>query len=140
MTFEDLRKSKVSVSDTLELKHGSIKHAVKTDSIGKNKHWSANELYHHLRLLEALVPRIVSRYVESWSLFSKCINQNEAAARMWINAFFFRITSMSPKNLKITLSVEHSVVPVIKGSTSFAYLIAILTSKTCAGEAKFSFA
>ena len=63
--------------------------------------------------------------------------QNEAATRLWINAFFFRVATMSQGNSKIILSVEQKVLPVAMSSTSLPSLAgfvdykAILTTKAC---------
>ncbi|KAF9444554.1 hypothetical protein P691DRAFT_807185 [Macrolepiota fuliginosa MF-IS2] len=46
------------------------------DSLGKDRLWSADRLYERLQFLEGLVPR-----------------KNEAAARLWINAFFYRVAT-----------------------------------------------
>ena len=59
--------------------------------------------------------------------------------RLWINAFFFRVASMSPGNSKMVLIVKHNVRPDTDLSHSFYGFVdstAILTSKAHASEAK----
>jgi hypothetical protein len=47
------------------------------------------------------------------------MNQNEAAARLWINAFFFRVAVMLSGTSKFVLAVEPSLLPVPVDSNSF---------------------
>ncbi len=47
----------------------------------------------------------------SWpyQLTTRLSLQNEAAARLWINAFFYRVASMTPNGKKMVLSVEQGI-------------------------------
>ena len=47
------------------------------------------------------------------------MNQNEAATRLWINAFFFRVAAMLSGSSKFVLTVEPNVLPVAVDSNSF---------------------
>ena len=42
-------------------------------------------------------------------LLSRWTYQNEAAARAWIDAFFFRVSAMVPPNEMMVLSVEQQI-------------------------------
>jgi len=120
MADEHLENLNISESDVLKLKPNCTLYAAETDSIGEDDHWSANGLYRHLCMLEGLVPQT-----------------NEAAARLWINAFFFRVASLLPgsSNSKIVLNIEQNVLPVARDPTIFSFLFgfvnftAILTTE-----------
>lgn len=56
--------------------------------------------------------------VESEEPFLK-VNQNEAAIRLWINAFFYRVAPMGPSSSKFILRVEQNVQPVGPDSVNF---------------------
>ena len=60
MADEHLENLNISESDILKLKPNCTSHAAETHSIGEDDHWSANGLYHHLCMLEGLVPDTVS--------------------------------------------------------------------------------
>ncbi|KAF8909241.1 hypothetical protein CPB84DRAFT_1812999 [Gymnopilus junonius] len=75
LTGQHLEKWDISRTQILQLKLDAISRAL----------WSADTLYRHLHMLEGLVPQ-----------------KNEAAARLWINAFF-------TANSSTVLSVEQTV-------------------------------
>ncbi|CAA7270463.1 unnamed protein product [Cyclocybe aegerita] len=87
--LEDL---KIQFSGTLALKGDAPGRGALTDNLGTDKLWSATTLLAHLRFLEELVPRC-----------------NVAATRLWINAFFYRVSAMIPEHLKMALSIEQVV-------------------------------
>ena len=140
MAEEHLEKLNISSSGELKLKHESRSRAVATDSVGEGEHWSSDGLYRHLCVLEGLVPRKVSMLdVESEESFIKACRQNEAAARLWIESFFYRVAFMSPRASKLVLNIEHNVPPIPSSPLSrnslsgFVDFTAILTS---AGHAR----
>ncbi|KAF8881397.1 hypothetical protein CPB84DRAFT_1817259 [Gymnopilus junonius] len=92
LSFEHLRKTEFSGPDFLELKPDAITRAIGTDSIGEDELWSSKGLFRHLCTLEELVPRT-----------------NEAANRLWIDAFFYRVSTMMPSGLKMVLYPERTV-------------------------------
>ena len=47
------------------------------------------------------------------------IHQNEAASRAWIDAFFFRASTMVPQGKQLVLSLEHSILGVLVKPSSF---------------------
>ena len=52
-------------------------------------------------------------------LLSHWTDQNEAAARAWIDAFFFRVSAMVPPDEMMVLSVEQQIPPTtVKPSSS----------------------
>ncbi|KAG5650126.1 hypothetical protein H0H81_000599 [Sphagnurus paluster] len=121
MWAEHLETLNIYWSGELKLKPESRSRALATDSVVEEELWSADGLYRHLCLLEGIVPR-----------------NNEAAARLWIEAFFFRVASMSPGTSKLVLSVDPNVLPIpsgplsaISGNTLSGHLnfMAILTSE-----------
>ncbi|KAF5325334.1 hypothetical protein D9619_009589 [Psilocybe cf. subviscida] len=70
------------------------------DERGENEHWSANGLFQHLELLERLVSRT-----------------NETAARLWTNAFFYRVAAMLPTEYSMVLNVTQDA-PAVSLSDS----------------------
>ncbi|CAA7270372.1 unnamed protein product [Cyclocybe aegerita] len=92
MTGELLEDLKIQFSGTLALKGDAPGRGALTDNLGNDKLWSATTLLAHLRFLEELVPRC-----------------NVAATRLWINAFFYRVSAMIPEHLKMALSIEQVV-------------------------------
>ncbi|KAF8880207.1 hypothetical protein CPB84DRAFT_1828266 [Gymnopilus junonius] len=76
---QHLEKWDISRTQILQLKLDAISRAVLAVSIGSDELWSADTLYRHLHMLEGLVPQ-----------------KNEAAARLWINAFLYRVAAMTP--------------------------------------------
>ena len=69
---------------------------------------TSENIYHHLNMLENLVPRIVRLYSASCSLSTYTILtllQNEAGTRQWIDAIFFRVSAM----LSGVLNLEHRI-------------------------------
>lgn len=107
MSDEHLDKLKIFYSGELRLKTDSHSRSAKTDSVGEAEDWSADRLYRHLCLLEGLVPRT-----------------NEAATRLWINAFFFRVAFMLSGSSKFVLNVEQNVL------SGFVNFTAISTTET----------
>ncbi|EIN03534.1 hypothetical protein PUNSTDRAFT_139419 [Punctularia strigosozonata HHB-11173 SS5] len=101
MTQDHLDKLGISASGLLELKPNAIPRAVQTDALGADSIWSSDMLCRHLQFLEGLVPRT-----------------NEAAARLWINAFFYRVAVMISSGSKMVLSVEQVVPSVTVSNTS----------------------
>lgn len=66
-------------------------------------------LWHDLQTLQISAAGEYAR-CRFWRTFSKeSIDQNETAKRLWINAFLFRVVSMSLGSPKFVLSVEQSV-------------------------------
>ncbi|KAI0369301.1 hypothetical protein BV20DRAFT_1122184 [Pilatotrama ljubarskyi] len=107
----------VSFSAFLKLKSDVSSHLAEADPLVADGPWSADVLYRHLQFLQGFVP---------------CTN--EAAARMWINAFFYRMACMVPSGSGKVLSVEQgftAVTPsdpslhIVSGSIAWT---AILTS------------
>ncbi|EIN11128.1 hypothetical protein PUNSTDRAFT_65426 [Punctularia strigosozonata HHB-11173 SS5] len=101
MTQDHLDKLGISAFGLLELKPNAIPRAVQTDALGADSLWSSDMLCRHLQFLEGLVPRT-----------------NEAAARLWINAFFYRVAVMISSDSKMVLSVEQVVPSVTVSNTS----------------------
>ncbi|KAF8809038.1 hypothetical protein BYT27DRAFT_7188131 [Phlegmacium glaucopus] len=89
---DDLTKLNIIYGGRLIPKAELDVRAAKSAELGKNEHWSSDGLYRHLCLLKKLVPRA-----------------NEAAARIWIDAFFFRASAMVPDGKQLVLSVEQNV-------------------------------
>ena len=62
------------------------------------------------------------------------MDQNEAAMRLWINAFFFRVAFMLSGSSKFVLNIEQIVLPVPMEPnsvlSSFVNFTAILTTET----------
>ncbi|KAL0958604.1 hypothetical protein HGRIS_013944 [Hohenbuehelia grisea] len=102
ITQDHLDKMGISACGLLELKPEAISRGVKKDVLGADSLWSSDMLCRHLQFLEGLVPR-----------------NNEAAARLWINAFFYRVAVMIPTGANVVLSVEQ-VVPFITVSDTCA--------------------
>ncbi len=78
-------------------------------------------------MLEGLVPNTVS--VLDVQVESRFINdQNETAARLWIDAIFFRVASLlhGSSNSKIVLNVEQNVLPVARDPTIFSFLFGVV--------------
>ncbi|KAF9448650.1 hypothetical protein P691DRAFT_800429 [Macrolepiota fuliginosa MF-IS2] len=73
MTMDHLTKLNFSCSGSLQVKPDAVDGAVEKDTLGKDDLWSADGLY---ETLDGLVPR-----------------RNEAAARLWVNAFFYRVAT-----------------------------------------------
>ncbi|KAJ3552862.1 hypothetical protein NP233_g12777 [Leucocoprinus birnbaumii] len=88
MNEDILEQMNISLSTFLELKKDPAFHPVKTYTPREDGLWSMDMLFRHLRLLNGLVPR-----------------KNEAAARLWINAFFYHVSAMI---LNMVLNVEPS--------------------------------
>ncbi|KAF8323470.1 uncharacterized protein EI90DRAFT_3130339 [Cantharellus anzutake] len=104
LTNDHLSKLNISPAGSLELKPKSVlaELAKKTQVVGKDDIWSSENLYRHLQRLETLVPK-----------------SNEAAARAWIDAFFFRVSAMVPPDEMMVLSVEQQIPPTaVKPSSS----------------------
>ncbi|KAJ2915213.1 hypothetical protein MD484_g5195, partial [Candolleomyces efflorescens] len=79
---------------SLKLKPGSVERAQGLNKLG-NGLWSASYLFQHLTMLEKHVPR-----------------SNEAATRLWIEAFFFRILSVCTATIpRLVLSLEQPIPP-----------------------------
>jgi len=93
------------------LKSDHAERAATTSVLGQDKLWSSLNLYRQLELLETLVPTTVSK---SCYTLLVCLKswQNEACARVWIDAFFFRASAMLPSDKHMVLSMEQ-VVPQI---------------------------
>ncbi|KAF5374621.1 hypothetical protein D9615_008971 [Tricholomella constricta] len=89
--YLDLEEMGIFFSGLLDLKPDAISRGVKTDSLGADSLWSSDMLYRHLQFLKGLVPQ-----------------GNEAAARLWINAFLYRVAFMIPSGLNVVLSVDHT--------------------------------
>jgi len=95
---------KIVPAGTLELKPRNVlvEQARKTQVIGKDDIWSSENLYRHLQRLQTLIPK-----------------SNEAAARAWIDAFFFRVSAMVPPDEMMVLSMEQQIPPTaVKPSSS----------------------
>jgi hypothetical protein len=60
MTEEDLLKLNIIESGSLNLKGDYEDRMAATVELGKTEHWSSDGLYHHLCVLQKLVPRAVS--------------------------------------------------------------------------------
>ena len=60
MAYEHLDKLNISLSDVLKPKPDCTLHAAEINSFREDEHWSADGLYHHLCMLEGLVPCTVS--------------------------------------------------------------------------------
>ncbi|PPQ74069.1 hypothetical protein CVT26_006950 [Gymnopilus dilepis] len=111
---DHLAKMGISSSQVLQLKDDAITRGLATNTIGEGEHWSANGLVRHLRALEGLVPKM-----------------NEAAARLWINALFFRVSTMIPDGKKMIFSVGQGALHSPQGfDTIFGSVnsIAIMTT------------
>ncbi|KAH9042805.1 hypothetical protein EDB85DRAFT_2227352 [Lactarius pseudohatsudake] len=72
-----------------------------TTPLGEGQHWSSAGLYNHLRLLWNTV---------RW--------KNEASARLWIDAFLFRVTAMLPPERCMVLNREQVVPAAHPGPSS----------------------
>lgn len=92
MTEEALLKLNIRFGGSLKLKTDYKSRVDATVELGMTEHWSSEGLYRHLCQLQTLVPRA-----------------NEAASRVWIDAFFFRASAMVPQGRQLVLSVEQSV-------------------------------
>ncbi|KAI0801406.1 hypothetical protein C8Q74DRAFT_1192167, partial [Fomes fomentarius] len=97
---DHLTKLRISPAGFLELKNDLQPHLAKNDGLGADGLWSADMLYRHLQFLEGLVPR------------------QATAARLWINAFFYRVASMAPNGTKVVLSVEQGIPSAILSDES----------------------
>jgi len=93
----------------ISLKPESEERAVKTVSLGQSELWSSTNLYRQLELLETLVPRT-----------------NEASARAWIDAFFFRASAMLSPDQHMVLNMEHLVPPTAISPSSLLTLSGIV--------------
>ncbi|KAF5328445.1 hypothetical protein D9619_013270 [Psilocybe cf. subviscida] len=78
--------------DILELKNNIAGIVAQSMVLGEDSLWSASVLHQHLELLERIVPQT-----------------NIAVARLWINAFFYRVAAMLPAERPMVLSVEQPV-------------------------------
>ncbi|KAF8891464.1 hypothetical protein CPB84DRAFT_1837410 [Gymnopilus junonius] len=105
MTGDLLDDLQVRFSGILKLKDDAASTAALSDTLGNDQLWSATTLLTHLRFLENLVPRC-----------------NESATRLWINAFFYRVSTMIPNHLKMALSVEQ-VVPAVTVSDNSPHTV-----------------
>ncbi|KAI0801379.1 hypothetical protein C8Q74DRAFT_1364988 [Fomes fomentarius] len=97
MADDHLTKLRISLDGFLELKTDLASHLAKNDTLGADGLWSADMLYRHLQYLEGL---------------------NAAAARLWINAFFYRVASMTPNGKKMVLSVAQNIPSAILSDES----------------------
>jgi len=96
ITNDDLEKLNITPDDKgIFLKSDHAQRAATTSVLGQDKLWSSLNFYRQLELLETLVP-----------------TTNEACARVWIDAFFFRASAMLPSDKHMVLSLEQ-VVPQI---------------------------
>ncbi|KAJ2912169.1 hypothetical protein MD484_g8246, partial [Candolleomyces efflorescens] len=92
---DHLVKMGISCSGLLELKPDAVARSVEADALGGDGLWSADRLYRHLQFLDGLVPQ-----------------RNEASARPWIDAYFYRVATMTRSSSNMVLNVEQ-VVPSV---------------------------
>ncbi|KAH8978545.1 hypothetical protein EDB92DRAFT_2095768 [Lactarius akahatsu] len=79
--------------DQLSLKPGYEERAAVTSALGKEKLWSSTNLYHHLEVLQNLVPK----------------RPNEESAHPWVDAFIFRTSAMVSSKKHMVLCLEQVV-------------------------------
>jgi len=95
MNRNNLKGLGVAPPSMMEIKDDIEGIVAQSKTFGEDSLWSASVLHRHLELLERIVPQT-----------------NEAAARLWINAFFYRVAAMLPAERRMVLSVEQPVPPV----------------------------
>ena len=141
MTDDQLEELGVQPDGILQLKKNAKERVEETRLIGEDDIWSSANLYAHLERLQTLIPKLVSKPPLSYEMLDLMGYQNEAAARAWIDAFFFRLSAMMPQDQTLVLSLEQKVPPtaVKPSSTTTLHGIidytAVKLSKTNAGEA-----
>ncbi len=122
MAEDHLTKLRISVDGFLKLKTDVAPHLAKNDALGADGLWSADMLHRHLQHLEGLVPRTASfnhsHIIARYKLTTRSSLQNEAAARLWISAFFYRVASMTPNGTKVVLSVAQGIPSAILSDES----------------------
>jgi len=59
-------------------------------------------------------------------VISRLVYQNEAAARTWIDAFFFRVSAMVPSDERVVLTMEQHIPPTAVGPSSTTTLHGIV--------------
>ncbi|KAH9080448.1 hypothetical protein EDB83DRAFT_2339451 [Lactarius deliciosus] len=94
-TRDDLKRLNVIPDNTplLVLKPNHKDRAVATRCLGEDKLWSSSTFHQHLEFLKGLVTY-----------------QNEANARVWIDAFLFRVSAMVQSEKCTVLDLEQTVV------------------------------
>ena len=106
---------------------------------GKNGVCSSENFYLHLQRLQTMIPKSVGNSVHIEEFFSHRVHQDEAGARAWIDAIFFRVSALTPANKSMVLIEELTVPPtavssqdggMIRGYVDF---IAVAADKTTAG-------
>jgi len=91
----------------LDLKPGHEERAVAARHLGEENLWSSLTFHQHLELLNGVVTY-----------------ENEANARLWIDAFFFRVSAMVQSDKCMVLDLEQAVPQiVVEPSTSTAYSV-----------------
>jgi len=103
----------------LDLKPNFEERAIAASRLGADKFWSSENLVRHLAVLNSVVP---------------CVN--EAGARAWIDAFFFRVSAMVPSAKCMILNMEQSVVhrstsAAFSGTINYTVVIADRTDARC---------
>ncbi|KAF8882604.1 hypothetical protein CPB84DRAFT_1838174 [Gymnopilus junonius] len=91
MTGDLLDDLQVRFSGILKLKDDAASTVALSDTLGNNQLWFATTLLTHLHFLENLVPHC-----------------NKSMTCLWINAFFYRVSTMIPNHLKMAL-ILHTV-------------------------------
>ena len=145
MTAETLTKLKIVFTGFISLKPNSSERIAATTSLGENELWSSANLYRQLLVLETLIPRTVRLLCQHLHIsYYQCINilllrQTEASAHAWIDAFFFRVSAMLPRNQRMVLNMVHAV-PATTSSSSLSTLsgfvdyTAVVASQRMAGK------
>ncbi len=79
-----------------------------TSVLGKEKLWSSTNLYHHLEVLQGLVPNAVSTPYHTLCMYLN-LCQTEESTHPWVDAFFFRTSAMVSSNKQMVLSLEQVI-------------------------------
>ena len=131
MAMDGLTKLGIALSGFIVLRPNLEARIAATTSCGENKLWSSQNLHQQLRLLENLVPKVC------YPSASFCVGlqvihiQNQASARAWIDAFFFRASAMLPPDRCIILSMKW-IVPAIAMSPMIVATISELVDYSAA--------
>ncbi|KAF9784373.1 hypothetical protein BJ322DRAFT_844894 [Thelephora terrestris] len=85
-------KLRISPRDTLVKKGNHVNRAAESILQSGGRYMTSEDMYRHLNMLENLVPKA-----------------NEAGARLWIDAIFFRVSAMVSGNKGMVLNLEQHV-------------------------------
>jgi hypothetical protein len=102
-------KLRISPRDTLVKKGNHVNRAAESIVQGGGTYMTSKDMYRHLNMLENLVPKAVRLFSLDRRHLTQVLLQNEAGARLWIDAIFFRVSAMVSGNKGMVLNLEQHV-------------------------------